>query len=103
VTADVFNILGVRPAIGRLFTREDDRPGAPATMVLSYATWLSDFGGDPAVLGRSIRADDEACTVIGVMQPGVTFPATLRCGCRSGSDRTISGIATTTTFRCSPG
>ena len=75
MTADVFTILGARAAIGRLFAAEDDRPGAPATLVLSHAAYVDDFAADPSVLGRSVRVDDEPYTIIGVMQPGFTFPS----------------------------
>jgi len=74
VTADVFGMLGVRPAQGRTFTADDDRGGAPGTVVLSHALWMSRFGGDPSVLGRSVRLDDQPHTIIGVMPPSFSFP-----------------------------
>jgi hypothetical protein len=48
VSADLFPTLGVVPIIGRTFTAEDDRPGAPGTIILSYRLWQTEFGGDPA-------------------------------------------------------
>jgi predicted permease len=73
-TSDVFPILGVKPFLGRLFTAEDDRETAPGTVILSYALWQNEFGGDVAVLGRKIMLDDVAYTVIGVMPETFYFP-----------------------------
>jgi putative ABC transport system permease protein len=74
VTAGMFPILGVPPLIGRLFNAGDDRDAAQGTVILSYGLWTSEFGGDPAVLGRTIRLDDTVYTVIGVMPGGFYFP-----------------------------
>ena len=64
-----------RPRAGELFDPEDDREGAAATLVLSHALWQSEFGADPAVLGKTVRLDDESYTVIGVMPPDFSFPS----------------------------
>jgi predicted permease len=74
VTPEVFEILGARAAIGRLFTAADVSETAPATIVLSQTMWRMNFAGDPAVLGRTVRLDDEAYTVIGVMRADFNFP-----------------------------
>jgi predicted permease len=74
VDADLFSVLGASPAIGRVFAPEDDHEGAAGTLVVSHALWQSEFGADPAVLGRVVRLDDESYTVIGVMAPDFTFP-----------------------------
>ncbi|HEX9736572.1 MAG TPA: ABC transporter permease [Thermoanaerobaculia bacterium] len=74
VTGNLFRMLGVEPALGRVFTPEDDVPGAPRVVVLGHDAWRHRFAGDPAVLGRSIRVDGEPTTVIGVMPPGFEFP-----------------------------
>ena len=74
VTADLFPVVGVQPLIGRGFTPDDDREGAPGTVVLSHGLWQARFGGDPAVLGRSLILDGERYEVIGVMPPGFRFP-----------------------------
>jgi predicted permease len=66
-------LLGVVPALGRLFTREDDSPGSPATVLLSYDYWRRRFGGDPAVIGRSITADGKSRQIIGVLPKGFQF------------------------------
>jgi putative ABC transport system permease protein len=74
VSADLLPTLGIAPQIGRLFAAEDDRPGAPGTVILSHPLWMARFGGDPQVLGRRIVLDDEAYAVIGVMPRGFDFP-----------------------------
>ena len=78
VSADLFPTLGVVPIIGRTFTAEDDRPGAPGTIILSYRLWQTEFGGDPGVIGRQLTAkadfDDATFTVIGVMSHEFHFP-----------------------------
>jgi putative ABC transport system permease protein len=74
VTADLFSTLGVQPLLGRGFTAEDDQPGAPWVIVLSHDTWTGAFGGDPAVLGRTVRANGEQATIVGIMPPRFRFP-----------------------------
>src|SRR5579864_5255746 len=74
VTADLLQTLGVRAAIGRLFTAEDDRADAASTVILSTRMWHTHFGGDPRVLVHTLRLDDAPYTIIGVMPPGFTFP-----------------------------
>jgi predicted permease len=74
VTADLLQTLGVRAAIGRLFTADEDRANADGTVILSTRMWHTHFGGDPTVLGHTIRLDDTPYTVIGVMPPDFTFP-----------------------------
>jgi predicted permease len=66
-------ILGVVPALGRLFTREDDSPGKPETVLLSYGYWRRKFGGDASVLGRSITVDGKPRIIIGVLPQGFQF------------------------------
>ncbi len=73
VTDGTLPLLGVVPAVGRLFTREDDSPGAPETVVISYGYWRQKFGGDPAVIGRSITADGKSRQIIGVLPKGFHF------------------------------
>ena len=74
VTFDLPSTLGVAPILGRGFSAADDRAGAPGTLVLSYAFWRSAFGGEPGVLGRTVRLDGEPYQVIGVMPPDFQFP-----------------------------
>ena len=65
VSANFFATLGVQPTLGRFFTAEEDRP-ANHVIVLGYTTWQSQFGGDPAVIGRTVTLDNEPHTIIGV-------------------------------------
>ncbi len=74
ITASLFPILGIQPLQGRLFAPEDEREDAPGTALLSYGLWQGVFGGDPGVVGRTIRLDDEAHTVVGIMPPDFHFP-----------------------------
>ncbi len=67
VTDGTLPILGVKPALGRLFTRQDDSPGAPQTVLLSYGYWQKKFGGDSGVIGRSLRVDGKPRQIIGVL------------------------------------
>jgi predicted permease len=73
VTDGTLPLLGVVPAVGRLFTREDDSPGTPETVVISYGYWHQKFGGDPTVIGRSITADGKPRQIIGVLPQGFHF------------------------------
>lgn len=68
VTADFFPILGVPPALGRTFTLEDQIQQAPV-VVITHDFWQRQLGGDPAVLGRTLRFDARTVTIIGVMPP----------------------------------
>ena len=74
VTEDFFKILGVRPIMGRDFTAEDDKPGAEKVAILGHEVWKRDFGGDPNIVGQSVRINGKAATVIGVMPPNFKFP-----------------------------
>jgi len=67
VTDGTLPILGVKPAVGRLFTRRDDSPGSPQTVVLSYGYWRKKFGGSESVIGHPIIVDGKAREIIGVL------------------------------------
>jgi predicted permease len=73
VTDGTLPLLGVKPAIGRLFTREDDSPGTPETVLLSYGYWRQKFGGDPNVIGRSVTLDGKPREIIGVLPQNFHF------------------------------
>ena len=68
-TWSLFPTLGVEAALGRVFVEEEDRIGAEPVVVISDGLWDRGFGGDPAVLGRTIRVDGLASTVVGVLPP----------------------------------
>jgi predicted permease len=74
LTVEVFRLLGVRPVLGRTFGPEDDAPGAPATLVLSYGLWQSRFGGEASAVGRQVLVDGAPHLVIGVMPGSFHFP-----------------------------
>jgi len=79
VSANYFDVLGVNPALGRLFfADEDQKPGANAVVVLSYSLWSRQFGADPSMLGRSITLNSVAYTVIGITAPD--FKGTVTVG-----------------------
>jgi predicted permease len=71
---NLFETLGVQAAMGRTFTAADDQPSASATVLLSWGLWKRRFGGDPAVLNRTIHLDRKLYTVIGVMPPWFAYP-----------------------------
>lgn len=73
-TSDFFTVLGVQPAMGRVFTTEEFEPDADRVAILSDRFWLSRFGGDPNVLGRTMRLDGKDVTIIGVMPPTFEHP-----------------------------
>jgi len=74
VTANLFSVLGVSPALGRDFQTADDIVGAPLVVILSHGLWLRRFGGDPQIMGKEITLNYERHTVIGVMKRGLQFP-----------------------------
>ncbi len=74
-TGGMIAMLGVPPALGRTFTDQEDKPGAPLTAILSHALWRRAYGSDAGILGRDIQQDGKLCTVIGVMPEGFDFPA----------------------------
>jgi predicted permease len=73
VTDGVLESLRVQPAVGRWFTRADDTPGAPDTMMLMYGYWQRAFGGDKSVVGRTFNLDAKPRTVIGIMPQDFKF------------------------------
>jgi predicted permease len=64
-SANYFDVLGVRPAIGRVFTTNDEKSAAPVA-IIGHAVWMREFGGDPSVVGRSIRVAGDFVHIIGV-------------------------------------
>lgn len=74
VSAGLFPMLGIQPAIGRLFDASDDRDGSPGTVLLSYSLWQTLFGGDNAVVGKKVLLDNAPYTIIGVLPRNFYFP-----------------------------
>jgi len=96
VSANFFDVLGVKMLMGRSFLPSDDVKGADAVLVLSYNYWLQQYKGDPNIIGRVFRMNDKPHTVIGVLPPIPQYPSesdvympTVACPTRS-SDRFIA-------------
>jgi len=75
VSADYFETLGLRPALGRTFVAGEDEPGRDRLVVLSWGLWRRRFGGDSGVLGTVVSINGIPRTIIGVMPDGVRYPA----------------------------
>jgi putative ABC transport system permease protein len=74
VSASLFNVLGVRPALGRNFNADENTPGRTHVVILSDGLWQQRFGGDRGVIGRQITLDGVSREVIGVMPRGFAYP-----------------------------
>ena len=74
VSWNFFDVFGAQPLLGRNFVPDDEKPGAPAVLLLSYEFWLRSFGGDPTVIGKVFRMNDKPHTVIGVLPPFPQYP-----------------------------
>jgi putative ABC transport system permease protein len=74
VSPRFFDLLGIKPYLGRFFTPADDVPGAEAVLVLSYDYWQTRYGGDRNIIGRHFRMNDKVHTVIGVLPPVPQYP-----------------------------
>src|SRR5215472_11334593 len=74
VSSNLLEMFGARPAIGRLFVKEDDVPETTASAVLGYGTWQRRYGGDPKVLGRTIAINGKPCVVVGVTGAAFSLP-----------------------------
>jgi len=73
-SASFFSLLGVHPVVGRIFLPQEDRPGGPPVVILSYALWKQRYGGNPAVVGRGLNLDDKTYTVVGVLPATFVIP-----------------------------
>ena len=73
LTAQMFQVLGVEPVLGRTFTAGEDQPGRERVVVLSNRLWQRRFGGDANVVGQQVTFDGESYTIIGVMPPDFQF------------------------------
>jgi ABC-type antimicrobial peptide transport system permease subunit len=74
VSANFFGALGVPPARGRDFTPGEDTPGSALVVLISDTLWRHRYGGDPAIMGRTIRIGDNPGTIVGVMPENMHFP-----------------------------
>ena len=75
VSASLFSVLRVQPALGRVFNADENTPGRTHVVILSDGLWRQRFGSDPKVVGRHIQLDGESSEIIGVMPPGFSYPA----------------------------
>jgi len=73
-TTNLFDLIGVRPMLGRGFVPDDGKPGRNNVLVLGNSIWKEDFHGDKGIVGRAVTIDGDPYTVIGVLPPGVVFP-----------------------------
>ena len=73
---DLFPVIGMPPQLGRGFTREELVPGGAPVAIISNRLWHTRFGGDPAIVGRSVRIGGQSTTVVGVMPPGLLLIGT---------------------------
>ena len=75
VDGNYFDVMGLRPVLGRLLDQHDDGPNAAGACVLTYRFWKDSLKGDPTVIGRSIRLDPRTATIVGVLEPSVQYPS----------------------------
>jgi putative ABC transport system permease protein len=70
-----FEVMGLRPVLGRLLNEHDDGPNAAGACVLTYRFWKNSLKGDPTVIGKTVRLGDRTATIMGVLEPSVPYPA----------------------------
>jgi len=75
VSGSYFNVMGLRPVIGRLIGPSDDGPNAAGVVVLTHRFWKDTLKSDPSVIGKAVRLDARTATIIGVLEPSVPYPA----------------------------
>jgi predicted permease len=75
LSANAFGIVGQQPLLGRNFLPGEDMPGAQPVAIIGYALWQNRYGGDPAILGRTIRVNEIPARIVGVMPQGMKFPS----------------------------
>jgi putative ABC transport system permease protein len=75
VSGSYFQVMGLRPVLGRLLDARDDGPAAAGAAVLTYRFWTGALGSDPDVLGKVVRLDTRSATIVGVLEPSVPYPA----------------------------
>ncbi len=75
VDGSYFDVMGLRPVLGRLLDQHDDGPNAAGACVLTYRFWKDSLKGDPTVIGKTIRLDPRTATIVGVLEPSVQYPS----------------------------
>src|SRR5260370_29289906 len=74
-TSDLFQVMGTKPLLGRVFTSDEFQPGHSQVAILSYGFWQNHFGSDPEITGKPILLNGQSCTVVGVMPRDFNFPS----------------------------
>src|SRR6476646_10824560 len=75
VDGSYFDVMGLRPVLGRLLNKRNDGPNAAGAVVLTYRFWTTGLKSDPAVIGKTVRLGDRSATIVGVLEPSVPYPA----------------------------
>jgi putative ABC transport system permease protein len=75
VGGSYFEVMGLRPVIGRLLDMRDDGPNAAGAAVLTYRFWTTVLRSDPSVIGKQVRLSERTATIVGVLEPSVPYPA----------------------------
>jgi predicted permease len=75
VSGSYFDVMGLRPTLGRLINASDDGPNAAGAIVLTHRFWSTALKSDPSVIGKTVRLDSRLGTVVGVLEPSVPYPA----------------------------
>jgi len=75
VGGSFFDVMGLRPVLGRLINAQDDGPNAAGAAVLTHRFWTTSLNSDPTVIGKTIRLGPRTATVVGVLEPSVPYPA----------------------------
>jgi putative ABC transport system permease protein len=75
VTGNYFSVMGLSPVVGRAFGPQDDGRAAAPVMILTHEYWQTKFGGDPSIVGKTLRVGGKVVTVVGVLQAAPYFPA----------------------------
>jgi putative ABC transport system permease protein len=75
VGGSFFDVMGLRPVLGRLLNAQDDGPKAEGAAVLTYRFWTASLNSDPTVIGKTVRLGPRNATVVGVLEPSVPYPA----------------------------
>jgi len=75
VSGSYFDVMGLKPVVGRLIGPNDDRPNAAGVAVLTHRFWSGTLNGDRSVIGKTVRFDERSATIIGVLEPSVPYPA----------------------------
>src|SRR5262249_17383285 len=75
VSGSFFDVMGLRPVLGRLLTTTDDGPAAAPLPVLTHRFWTTSLKSDPGVVGKTVRLGTKTAEIVGVLEPSVPYPA----------------------------